>query len=364
MNSDRLTIFGFDHIELFVGNAKQAAYYYQTAFGFQPLAYRGLETGEKRAASYVLQQGNIRLVLSADLGGSAEIAQHVQRHGDGVRVVALRVSDARACYAQAIAHGARPYLAPFETTDENGMVILSGIHTFGDTIHLFVEREQYQGVFLPGFEAWNPHWRSQPVGLKAIDHVVGNTDWNEMDQWVTYYENTLGFHQYKSFDDNDIRTEYTALRSKVMANKTRSVKMPINEPALGLKKSQIEEYIDFYGGPGIQHLALATHDIVATMHQLHQRGVEFLFVPDTYYDTIEQRVGKIDEDVEELKKLGILVDKDDEGYLLQIFTKPVQDRPTLFFEIIQRKGAQSFGKGNFKALFESIELEQVKRGTL
>ena len=364
MDTQNIVIRGFDYVEFYVGNAKQAAYYYQTAFGFQPLAYRGLETGHKAFSSYVLQQGKVRIVLTTDLGRAPHIADHVKTHGDGVKVVAFTVDNARLAYEQAVARGAKPFMQPTEESDEHGTITKSGIYTFGETVHIFVQRQNYQGAFLPGYSPYTTKYTTADVGLVTIDHIVGNTDWDQMERWVRYYEQTLDFHQYKSFDDKDIRTDYTALRSKVMANATRSIKMPINEPAEGLKKSQIEEYIDFYGSAGVQHIALATHDIVATMRQLHQRGVEFLFVPDSYYDTVTERVGEIDEDLDELKRLGILVDSDESGYLLQIFTKPVQDRPTLFFEIIQRKGAQSFGKGNFKALFESIELEQERRGTL
>lgn len=361
---DFLPINGTDYVEFYVGNAKQAAHYYQTAFGFQPLAYAGLETGVKDRASYVLQQDKIRFVLTTALVPDSEIADHVKKHGDGVKVVALWVDDARQSFEETTKRGARPYFEPKVEKDEFGEVVKSGIHTYGETVHIFVERKNYNGPFLPGFQKWEPHYRPEPVGLKYVDHMVGNVDWGQMNTWVKFYADVMGFKQIISFDDKDISTDYTALMSKVMSNGNERIKFPINEPAEGKKKSQIEEYIDFYHGAGVQHVAMATDNILETVSKLRDRGVEFLRVPDTYYDTLLRRVGEIDEEVSQLNDLGILVDRDDEGYLLQIFTKPVEDRPTVFYEIIQRKGARSFGKGNFKALFESIELEQQKRGTL
>lgn len=361
---DFLPLNGTDYVEFYVGNAKQAAHFYKTAFGFQSLAYAGLETGLRDRESYVVQQGKIRLVLTSPLHGGTAIGQHIDKHGDGVKVVAFWVDDAEKSYNETVQRGATPYFAPVVEEDEFGKVKRAGIHTYGDTVHIFVERKAYRGVFLPGFKAWNPDFKPSPIGLQYIDHMVGNVELGQMNEWVSFYANTLGFTQLVSFDDNDISTEYTALMSKVMSNGNGRVKFPINEPAEGLKKSQIEEYLDFYEGPGVQHLAVATNNIIRTVSQLRKRGIEFLRVPDTYYDDLQQRVGMIDEDINELKKLNILIDRDDEGYLLQIFTKPVEPRPTLFFEIIQRKGAKSFGKGNFKALFEAIEREQALRGTL
>ncbi len=361
---DFLPINGTDYVEFYVGNAKQAAHYYQTAFGFQPLAYAGLETGVKDRASYVLKQDKIRFVLTTALVPDSEIAEHVRKHGDGVKVVALWVDDARKSFAETTKRGAKPYFEPKVEKDDFGEVVTSGIHTYGETVHIFVERKNYNGPFLPGYQKWEPHYRPQPVGLKYVDHMVGNVDWGQMNTWVKFYADVMGFKQIISFDDKDISTDYTALMSKVMSNGNERIKFPINEPAEGKKKSQIEEYIDFYGGAGVQHVAMATDNNLETVNKLRDRGVEFLRVPDTYYDTLLRRVGEIDEEVGQLNDLGILVDRDDEGYLLQIFTKPVEDRPTVFYEIIQRKGARSFGKGNFKALFESIELEQQKRGTL
>lgn len=361
---DFLPINGTDYVEFYVGNAKQAAHFYQTAFGFQPVAYAGLETGLKDRCSYVLQQDKIRFVLTSALTPDSPISEHVRKHGDGVKVVALWVDDAEKSFLETTNNGAEPSMEPKVLEDENGKVVLSGIKTYGDTLHIFVERKDYKGVFLPGFIAWNPSYRPIDVGLKYVDHMVGNVGWGEMNKWVDFYARVMGFTQLVSFDDKDISTEYTALMSKVMSNGNGRIKFPINEPAEGRKKSQIEEYIDFYQGAGVQHVAMATDDIIATVTALQQRGVEFLTVPGSYYETVTNRVGKIDEKIEQLRKLGILVDRDDEGYLLQIFTKPVQDRPTVFYEIIQRKGAKSFGKGNFKALFESIEREQERRGTL
>lgn len=361
---DFLPLLGTDYIELYVGNAKQAAHYYQTAWGFQPLAYAGLETGMKDRVSYVLEQDKIRLVLTSPLDADGAINEHINKHGDGVKVVALWVDDATASWQETTQRGGESYMEPRTIEDAHGKVVVSGIHTYGETVHLFIERSAYQGPFLPGYRAWNPEFRPEPVGLRYVDHMVGNVGWNEMNKWCEFYAKVMGFAQLISFDDNDISTEYTALMSKVMSNGNGRIKFPINEPAEGRKKSQIEEYIDFYNGAGVQHIAVATDNIIETVKQLKARGVEFLYVPETYYDDVLDRVGEIDEDLEPLKELGILIDRDDEGYLLQLFTKPVLDRPTMFFEIIQRKGAQSFGKGNFKALFEAIEREQENRGTL
>ncbi len=361
---DFLPLLGTDYIEFYVGNAKQAAYYYQTAWGFQPIAYSGLETGQKHQTSYVLQQGKIRLVLTSPLHPDGPINSHINSHGDAVKILALWVNDATKSFEETIKRGAKPYLQPTMEKDENGTVIRSGIHTYGETIHIFVERKNYSGAFLPGYKAWDKIYKTTDVGLKYVDHIVGNVGWNEMNEWCDFYTHVMGFAQLVSFDDKDISTDYTALMSKVMSNGNGRIKFPINEPAIGRKKSQIEEYIDFYNGAGVQHMALATDNIIETVSQLQQRGVDFLTIPASYYETVLDRVGTIDEDLEPLKELGILIDRDEEGYLLQIFTKPVLDRPTLFFEIIQRKGAQSFGKGNFKALFEAIEREQEQRGTL
>ncbi|GAB3541935.1 4-hydroxyphenylpyruvate dioxygenase [Spirosoma fluminis] len=362
--TDFLPLNGTDYLELYVGNSRQSAHYFQTAFGFQPVAYAGLATGLKDRESYVVQQGKIRLVLTSPLHGNSEIGRHIDQHGDGVRVVALWVDDATKAFEETTSRGAKAFMQPTRDEDENGYVVRSGIHTYGDTVHLFVERSQYNGIFLPGYKAWNPTYCPPDAGLKYVDHMVGNVGWNEMNTWMQFYADVMGFQQLVSFDDKDISTDYTALMSKVMTNGNGRVKFPINEPAEGKKKSQIEEYLDFYGGPGIQHIAVATDNIVETVIALRDRGVEFLSVPDAYYDDLADRVGQIDEEIATLRPLGILVDRDDEGYLLQIFTKPVCPRPTLFFEIIQRKGARSFGKGNFKALFEAIEREQELRGTL
>ncbi len=361
---DFLPLLGTDFVELYVGNAKQAAYYYQQAWGFQPVAYAGLETGRKDSVSYVLEQDKIRLVLTSPLQPDGAINEHINKHGDGVKVVALWVDDARKSYEETTSRGAKSYVEPYVMEDDNGTVVISGIHTYGETVHLFVERKNYSGPFLPGYRMYAPNFKSEPTGLKYIDHMVGNVGWNEMNKWCEFYGKVMGFAQLVSFDDKDISTDYTALMSKVMSNGNGRIKFPINEPAEGKKKSQIEEYIDFYNGAGVQHIALATDNIIATVTALRDRGVEFLYVPEAYYDTVLDRVGEIDEDLAPLKELGVLIDRDDEGYLLQIFTKPVLDRPTMFFEIIQRKGAQSFGKGNFKALFEAIEREQDLRGTL
>ena len=361
---DFLPIKGTDYVEFYVGNAKQAAHFYKTAFGFQSLAYSGLETGDTTKTSYVLIQGKIRIVLTTPMSGNTEIEEHITKHGDGVKVIALWVDDAKKAWEETTKRGARSYLDPNKIEDENGIVIRSGIHTYGDTVHIFVERKNYNGVFLPGFEKWESLYNPEPIGLKYIDHMVGNVGWNEMNVWEDFYRDIMGFANLITFDDKDISTQYTALMSKVMTNGNGRIKFPINEPAEGAKKSQIEEYLEFYNGPGCQHIAIATDDIIDTVEKMKARGVEFLHVPTTYYDTVLNRVGEIDEDIIKLRDLSILVDRDEEGYLLQIFTKPVEDRPTLFFEIIQRKGAQSFGKGNFKALFEAIEAEQEKRGTL
>jgi len=364
MEKDFLPINGTDYVEFYVGNAKQAAHYYQTAFGFQPLAYSGLETGDREKTSYVLVQDKIRFMFTTALMPDSPIGEHVKMHGDGVKTVALWVDDARSAFEETVKRGARPFMEPVVISDEHGEVVKSGIHTYGETVHVFVERKNYDGPFMPGFVAWNPDYRPEPVGLRYVDHMVGNVGWGEMNTWVDFYARVMGFDQLISFDDKDISTEYTALMSKVMSNDNGRIKFPINEPAEGKKKSQIEEYIDFYRGAGVQHVAMSTDNIIHTVSELKRRGIDFLYVPDTYYDTVLDRVGEIDEDLKPLKELGILIDRDDEGYLLQLFTKPVEDRPTVFYEIIQRKGAKSFGKGNFQALFESIEREQERRGTL
>lgn len=361
---DFLPINGTDYVELYVGNAKQSAHYYKTAFGFQSLAYNGLETGNRESCSYVLVQDKIRLVLTTPFNADSEISHHIRKHGDGVKVIALWVEDARKAFEETTKRGAVVVMEPTVFSDENGEVVKASIQTYGDTIHTFVERKNYKGIFLPGFEKWESEYNPMPTGLKYIDHMVGNVELGAMNEWASFYENVMGFANLVTFDDKDISTQYTALMSKVMTNGNGRIKFPINEPAAGLKKSQIEEYLDFYNGAGCQHIAVATDDIVFTISEMRKRGVEFLYVPGTYYDTVGNRVGKIAEDMKKLKELGIMVDRDEEGYLLQIFTKPVEDRPTLFFEIIQRKGAKSFGKGNFQALFESIEAEQARRGTL
>ncbi|WP_299525006.1 4-hydroxyphenylpyruvate dioxygenase [uncultured Lutibacter sp.] len=363
---DFLPLLGTDYVELYVGNAKQAAHYYKTAFGFQSLAYAGLETGITDRTSYVLVQDKIRLVLTTPMPNrnNQEIFDHLEKHGDGVKVVALWVEDATKAWEETTKRGAKSFMKPTKESDKNGEVIRSGIYTYGETVHIFVERKNYSGVFLPKFEKWESTNNPKDVGLRYIDHMVGNVGWNEMNVWAKFYSEVMGFANLITFDDKDISTQFTALMSKVMTNGNGRVKFPINEPAEGIKKSQIEEYLDFYNGAGVQHIAVATNNILETVKEMTERGVEFLYVPGSYYDTVLDRVGEIDEDLIDLKNLGILVDRDEEGYLLQIFTKPVTDRPTLFFEIIQRKGAQSFGKGNFKALFESIEAEQERRGTL
>jgi len=361
---DFLPLLGTDFVELYVGNAKQAAFYYQQAWGFEPVAYSGLETGRKDSVSYVMQQDKIRLVLTSPLTPGGDINAHINKHGDGVKIVALWVDDARKSYIETTNRGAKSYVEPYVLEDGNGSVVISGIHTYGETVHLFIERKNFSGSFLPGYIPYTPKFKVEPTGLKFIDHMVGNVGWNEMNKWCEFYAKVMGFAQLVSFDDKDISTDFTALMSKVMSNGNGRIKFPINEPAEGKKKSQIEEYIDFYNGAGVQHIALATDNIIETVTKLKDRGVEFLYVPESYYDTVLERVGEIDEELAPLKELGVLIDRDDEGYLLQIFTKPVLDRPTMFFEIIQRKGAKSFGKGNFKALFEAIEREQEMRGTL
>ena len=361
---DFLELCGTDYVEFYVGNAKQSAYYFKTAFGFQEVAYAGLETGVTDRTSYVLQQDKIRLVITSSLVEDSDINRHLNEHGDGVKIVALWVPDATKAFEETTKRGAKPFQQPQASEDDNGKVVTSGIYTYGETVHLFVERNDYNGPFLPGYVARSPKYQPESVGLKYIDHMVGNVDWGQMNTWVKFYAEVMGFSQIISFDDNDISTEYTALMSKVMSNGNGRIKFPINEPAEGKKRSQIEEYINFYKGAGVQHLALATDNIIYTIHELRERGVDFLDVPDSYYLNLQDRVGAIDEDIEVLKKYKILVDRDDEGYLLQLFTKPLMDRPTVFIEIIQRKGATSFGKGNFKALFEAIEREQEHRGTL
>jgi 4-hydroxyphenylpyruvate dioxygenase len=362
---DLLPLNGTDHVEFYVGNARQAAHYYRTAFGFELRAYRGPETGVRDRASYLLVQNKIRFVLTTALDPDHPIAEHVRVHGDGVRDIALWVDDAEAAWTVTVDRGARSVRPPETLRDDNGEVRLASISIYGDTIHTFVERANYRGVFLPGFEAVpGEYLLSRPAGLKYVDHMVGNVGWGEMDRWVGFYRDVMGFHMFKHFDDKDISTEYSALMSKVMANGNDRVKFPINEPAEGKRKSQIEEYLQYYRGPGVQHIALATDNIIETVGTLRGNGVDFLRVPSTYYEDLEARVGKIDEPIGELRDLGVLVDRDDEGYMLQIFTRPVEDRPTLFYEVIQRKGSRSFGKGNFKALFEAIEREQARRGNL
>lgn len=361
---DFLPILGIDYIEFYVGNAKQSAYFYKSALGFESEAYSGLETGDNSKVSYVIKQEKIRFVLTSSYIKNSEINEHYLSHGDGVKVVAFLVEDSKKSYDETVKRGAQSFLEPTKIEDENGCIIKSGIHTYGETVHLFIERKNYNGVFLPGFKKWVNTYSPKPIGLMYVDHVVGNVGWNEMEKWCAFYRDVLGFTQIVSFDDNDISTEYTALMSKVMSNGNGRVKFPINEPADGLNKSQIEEYLDFYNGPGVQHLALATDDIIKTVSEMKNRGIEFLYVPETYYDDLLDRVGHIEENIELLRENGILIDRDDDGYLLQIFTKPLVDRPTIFFEIIQRRGANSFGKGNFKALFLAIEREQRNRGTL
>jgi 4-hydroxyphenylpyruvate dioxygenase len=364
-NTDFLPLQGTDYIEFYVGNARQAAHFYKSAFGFQSLAYAGPQTGVKDKVSYAIRQNKLIFVLTTPLRSGNPLADHIYKHGDGVKVLALRVDDAADAWKQTTHRGAESYLEPIVLTDEFGEVILSGIHTYGDTVHVFIERKNYQGLFMPGFKEWKtPYFNPSETGLLYVDHCVGNVGWNQMEPWVNFYETVMGFRNILTFDDKDISTEYSALMSKVMSNGNGFVKFPINEPAEGKKKSQVEEYLEFYEGEGCQHIALATHDIAYTVTELRKRGIEFLLVPSSYYENLESRVGPIDEDIKPLKELGILVDRDEEGYLLQIFSKPIEDRPTLFFEIIQRKGAKSFGKGNFKALFEAIEREQALRGNL
>lgn len=366
---DFLPLLGTDYVEFYVGNAKQAAHFYKTAFGFQSLAYKGLETGSKDSVSYVLVQNKIRLVLTTPLNSKSSINDHIVKHGDGVKVIALWVDDARKSFEETTKRGAKVYLEPTVETDEFGEIVKAGIYTYGETVHMFVERKNYTGCFMPGFQKWESDYNPTSVGLKYIDHMVGNVGWNQMDVWVKWYEDVMGFENFLSFDDKQIHTEYSALMSKVMSNGNGRIKFPINEPAKAAKKSQIEEYLDFYEGAGVQHIAVATDDIIGTVSQLKARGIEFLPPPpQAYYDEIPERLGEhremMKEDIKELQKLSIMIDADEEGYLLQIFTKPIEDRPTLFFEIIQRMGARGFGAGNFKALFESIEREQANRGTL
>lgn len=364
VDNDFMPINGTDYLELYVSNSKQAAHYYKSAFGFKSLAYAGLETGMRDRESYVVIQDKIRLVFTSPLNSGSDIGRHIDKHGDGVKVTALWVDDATKAYNEAMARGAQSYMEPVTEEDEDGKVVRSGIYTYGEVVHIFVERKDYNGIFLPGYKKWSPRYEAEGTGLKFVDHMVGNVELGAMNKWVKFYEDVMGFKQILSFDDKDISTEYTALMSKVMSNGNGRIKFPINEPAEGLKKSQVDEYLDFYEGAGVQHVAMATDNIIETVTALRDRGVEFLTVPGTYYDELLDRVGEIDEDLAPLRELGILVDRDDEGYLLQIFTKTVNPRPTMFFEIIQRKGATSFGKGNFKALFEAIEREQELRGTL
>jgi 4-hydroxyphenylpyruvate dioxygenase len=362
--ADTFPINGTDYIEFWVGNAKQASHFYRSAFGFELVAYRGPETGHRESASYLLQQDKVRFVLTTPIKAKGDIADHIRKHGDGVRDIALWVDDARSAFSLAVDRGAKPAREPELLRDNDGEVVIAAIHTYGDTIHSLVERRNYRGLFIPGFVAASSPFKPAPAGLKYVDHCVGNVELGKMNEWVKFYERVLGFTNILTFDDKTISTEYSALMSKVMANGNGRIKFPINEPAEGKKKSQIDEYLEFYDGPGVQHIAVATDDIIDTVTQLRDRGVEFLRVPGTYYETVPERVGHIDEDIGPLRELGILVDRDDEGYLLQIFTRPVEDRPTLFYEIIQRKGAKSFGAGNFKALFEAIEREQALRGNL
>ena len=361
---DFLPLLGTDYVEFYVGNAKQAAHYYKTAFGFQSLAYAGPETGLKDRASYVIRQNKLTFILTTPLKKDNEIADHINKHGDGVKVLALMVEDATNAWEETTKRGGKSYMKPTILKDENGEVVMSGIYIYGETVHLFIERKNYTGIFMPGYRKWESAYNPTDTGLLYVDHCVGNVGWNQMNKWVNFYEEVMGFRNILSFDDKDISTEYSALMSKVMSNGNGYVKFPINEPAEGKKKSQVEEYLEFYNDEGCQHIALATNNIIDTVTKLQERGVEFLKIPASYYATVLERVGHIDEDLKPLSELGILIDKDDEGYLLQIFSKPVEDRPTLFFEIIQRKGAQSFGKGNFKALFEAIEREQAERGNL
>ena len=362
--ADFLPLQGTDYVEFYVGNAKQAAHYYKTAFGFQSLAYAGPETGVRDRASYVLRQNKLTFVLTTPLRSNTDMAAHIARHGDGVKMLALKVDDATSAWKETTSRGGKSYMEPKVLKDDEGEVVMSGIYTYGETVHLFIERKNYNGVFMPGFRKWETTYNPPSSGLLYVDHCVGNVGWNQMDKWVKFYEDVMGFRNILSFDDKDISTEYSALMSKVMSNGNGFVKFPINEPAEGKKKSQVEEYLEYYDGEGCQHIALATNNIIETVTDLQNRGVEFLKIPASYYADVLNRVGHIDEDLQPLSELGILIDRDDEGYLLQIFSKPVEDRPTVFFEIIQRKGARSFGKGNFKALFEAIEREQAERGNL
>ncbi|MCK7589731.1 4-hydroxyphenylpyruvate dioxygenase [Subsaxibacter sp. CAU 1640] len=366
---DFLPLLGTDYVEFYVGNAKQAAHFYKSAFGFQSYAYKGLETGSRDEVSYVVVQDKIRLVLTTPLNSKSPINNHIVKHGDGVKVVALWVDDARKSWEETTKRGAKSFMEPKVETDEFGEVVRAGIYTYGETVHMFVERKNYKGTFMPGFKEWKSDYNPEPVGLKFIDHMVGNVGWGQMNTWVKWYEDVMGFVNFLSFDDKQIHTEYSALMSKVMSNGNGRIKFPINEPAEGKKRSQIEEYLDFYEDSGVQHIAVATDDIISTVAKLKSKGVEFLSTPpEEYYRAVPKRLQdhnhQLREDIETLKSLGIMIDADEEGYLLQIFTKPVEDRPTLFFEIIQRMGARGFGAGNFKALFESIEREQEKRGTL
>ncbi len=361
---EEIQVDGFDHVEFYVGNALQASYYYSRGFGFDLVAYRGLETGDREQVSYVMKQGSVQMVLTGALTPESEIADHAHKHGDGVKAIGFRVRDARKAFETAVERGARVHKELEEHEDENGRYLCGSVYTYGDTIHKFVERQDYNGPFAPGFKSVEKKCEGTPVGLMSIDHIVGNVEVEKMEYWVDYYKKVFGFYVYQYFDKDDISTQYSALVSKVMANKSGTIKMPINEPSEGLRKSQIQEYLDYYTAGGVQHIAITTRDIIKTVGELHKRGVEFLTVPQSYYDSLTERVGEIDEDIEELSRLGILVDRESGGYLLQIFTKPVEDRPTLFFEIIQRKGAKGFGKGNFQALFESIEREQAVRGNL
>jgi len=362
--TDFLPLQGTDYIEFYVGNAKQAAHFYKTVFGFQSLAYAGPETGTKDRVSYAIRQDKLTFLLTTPLRPDNPIANHVYKHGDGVKAIALKVEDATSAWKETTKRGGKSFMKPTTLSDDDGKVVMSGIHTYGDTVHLFIERNDYAGAFMPGFRKWESTYGPAETGLLYVDHCVGNVGCNQMNPWVKFYEDVMGFRNILTFDDKDISTEYSALMSKVMSNGNGFVKFPINEPAEGKKKSQVEEYLEFYNGEGVQHIAVATNDIVKTVTELQKRGLEFLHIPDSYYATVLDRVGHIDEDLEPLQRLGILVDRDDEGYLLQIFSKPVEDRPTLFFEIIQRKGAKSFGKGNFKALFEALEREQDARGNL
>jgi 4-hydroxyphenylpyruvate dioxygenase len=361
---DFLPLHGTDYVEFYVGNAKQAAHFYKTAFGFQSLAYSGPETGIKDRVSYAIRQNKLTLVLTTPIRPNHAIADHIHKHGDGVKMLALSVEDATSAWEETTKRGGKSYLKPTTLSDKHGELVMSGIHTYGEVVHLFIERQNYQGPFMPGFRRWESNYNPLQTGLQYVDHCVGNVALGQMNPWVKFYEDVMGFRNILSFDDKDISTEYSALMSKVMSNGNGFVKFPINEPAEGKKKSQVDEYLEFYNGEGVQHIAMATNNIIETVTDLQKRGVEFLNIPSSYYDTLLDRVGHIDEELNALKRLGILVDRDDEGYLLQIFTKPVEDRPTLFFEIIQRKGAKSFGKGNFKALFEAIEREQEARGNL